>query len=377
MTRRILINCSNLHHGGGVAVAASFLSDLVGVNLDGLEVSLLMSTSVERNLRQMGARFDIFESIWVRDIRGLRAIWSNLGQLMNSFDLTFTVFGPLYVLRTSGAFNLVGLAQPHIVYPELSREVLGFGWRTWLIRIGHAFRRYFFSNADHLIVELEAVKNALCEQSFVPCANISVVPSAVDSIFSDPDRWAPLEMAFPRDKIKLGIISKNYPHKNLGILPSVRNQLAAVFDMEVDIYVTLNEEEWQACHSDFQREIINIGPLTLAQCPTFYMAMDGIVFPTLLECFSAVPIEAAVLKRPLFVSDRSFITEVTGCYAELFDPMDPMSIARSIAEFFQLPMHERDRRSTALFQHTERFHSSLGRTLTYLSIIRSLLDSQN
>lgn len=376
MTHRILINCANLHHGGGVAVATSFISGLDGINLDGFEVSLVMSSTVERNLVQMGARLDIFESIWVKDIHGLWAIWSDLHHLIRNFDLTFTIFGPLYLLRTSGSLNLVGLAQPHVAYPGLSIEVLGHGWRAWVTRLGHALRRYFFCKADHLIVELESVKKALYTQSSFNPTNISVVPSAVDSIFFNPDRWIPLETAFPRDKIKLGIVSKNYPHKNLSILPSVKKQLAELFDMEVNIYVTFNEEEWQGCPAGFRSEIINIGPLTLAQCPTFYMAMDGVVFPTLLECFSAVPIEAAVLRRPLFVSDRSFITEVTGGHAELFDPMDSVSIARSIAEFFQLPRHEQERRSNDLFRYTERFHSSSARVSNYLSIIRSLLERQ-
>ena len=80
--------------------------------------------------------------------------------------------------------------------------------------------------------------------------------------------------------------------------------------------------------------IRNVGALVLPQCPNFYKALDGVVFPSLLECFSAVPLETMMMRRPLFASDRAFIRDCCHEHAYYFDPLDAASIARTIAAYF-------------------------------------------
>ena len=52
--------------------------------------------------------------------------------------------------------------------------------------------------------------------------------------------------------------------------------------------------------------------MSLAQCPSYFKELDGIILPSLLECFSATPLEALIMGKPIFLSDRQFNKDVVG-----------------------------------------------------------------
>lgn len=137
--------------------------------------------------------------------------------------------------------------------------------------------------------------------------------------------------------IKLGILSRDYPNKNLSILPQVQSYLKHEYGLEVVFLVTLNEAEWRARSETFRNQVVNVGPLSVAQCPSFYKQLDGVIFPSLLESFSASPIEALTMGLPVFASDRRFVRDTCGEAPVYFDPTDAASIAESIARYFKAP----------------------------------------
>jgi glycosyltransferase involved in cell wall biosynthesis len=145
-----------------------------------------------------------------------------------------------------------------------------------------------------------------------------------------------LEVSIPyvQSKIKLGFLGRNFEHKNTGIFPKILRLLRRDYGLDVAIYVTFTQEEWERCSEDFRTTVKNVGPLLAAQCPDFYEQMDGIIFPSLLECFSITPLEAMAMNKPLFASDRPFNRDVCQDKAHYFDPTSPISAARVIAEFF-------------------------------------------
>ena len=118
-----------------------------------------------------------------------------------------------------------------------------------------------------------------------------------------------------------------------------------------EFFVTMTDAEFDSCSMDFRENIANFGPLDLAESPSFNSQLDGVVLPTLLECYSATPIEALAVRTPLFASDRPFIRDTVGSHANYFDPLDPVSIASSIAEYFSLPSVLRAQREEAGYQH--------------------------
>lgn len=372
MKPRILINCSNLHNGGGVAVATSVIDCLSRMDHGGLSLSVLLSTPVERNLRDLGTDLGVFERSETRDFHGIPALWQGLDRHFEGFDLVFTVFGPAYFFRRNTR-HLFGFAQPNIVYPNNPVAAAQPAFSRWRTRLKFELQAWFFSRADAIVVELEHVKAGLMKRWLFQNKPVDVVYSSVHSVFSQPDKWAALDLPEQPGRLKLGLISRNYPHKNLAILPEVKRLLKETHGRDVDIYVTFPQEEWEACDTRFRESIVNVGALSLSQCPTFYSAMDGVVFPSLLECFSAVPIETMMVGRPLFASNLSFIRDVCGDHCQYVDPQDAVDIARVIDTYFHKPAPERQRLCDAANAHVRRYPGPQERAASYLNLVRQAL----
>lgn len=372
MSQKILINCSNLHNGGGVAVASSFIDCLSRLNNDDLEVSLLLSSSVMRNLEDLGTDTGVFTRCVVENHRGLSAFYNGVDRHFVGMDLVFTVFGPAYY-RSKRTRHLFGFAQPNIIYPNNPISASQSLISRIFTRFKYFVQSYFFSRADALVVELEHVKSELQKISFFRDMPIYIVYSSVHSVFNDVDKWGRLVLPKTEGRLKLGVISRNYPHKNLSILPKVKFHLVNTYGLDVDFFVTFQPDEWLACDVSFREQIINVGGLSLSQCPTFYSLMDAVVFPSLLECFSAVPIEAMMVKKPLFASNLSFIQDVCGDNANYFEPLDPMDIARVVHDYFNLPAVEQHRRIEAAYAHVKRYPGPVERSKSYIEVIKDVL----
>src|SRR5690606_37210212 len=123
----------------------------------------------------------------------------------------------------------------------------------------------------------------------------------------------------PSKVFKLGIISRNYSHKNLSILPEVKRILEQDYQRIISFYVTFKEEEFQGESLVFQNEIVNLGPKKVDECIDTYLKFDAVFFPSLLECFSATPLEAMATGRAPFASDMPFNRDVCGEHAYYFD----------------------------------------------------------
>lgn len=368
--KNILINASNLHKGGAVAVASSFIKELSYLSLPDLCISLLISTEVSENISSTNINLDCFNRISVKNYYGLSALWNNLRADLKGYDVVFTVFGPAYMFP-SIPNHLVGFAQPNIIYPKNPIfKSLSF-FKQFSTRVKYLSQEYFFSNASELVVELEHVKKGVIDRNFFRKKKIHIVYSAVDSIYRNSDNWETVQIA-KSNNIKLGIISRNYPHKNLKVLPHVKSILASEFNLDVDIYVTFTQEEFLGCDDYFKENIYNIGPLKLSQCPSFYNELDGVIFPSLLECFSAVPIETMMQKKPLFASDLPFIRDCCKEHAIYFDPLDPMNIASAISTFYKKTIVERSQHTLDASDFVNMYPNSNMRALSYLEIIKNI-----
>jgi hypothetical protein len=368
---QVLINCSNLHVGGGVAVASSFIDCLTKLKFEGIDIHLLLSSEVDHNLKVLGTDLSHFSSHQVRDFFGIKALWQGLSTYFRGMDLVFTVFGPAYFLF-SKSFHLVGFAQPLIIYPDNPITVRLNIFDRLAFRIKSRIQQYFFARADSIVVELEHVKTGLEKINRFTHSPINVVHSSVHTIFKEPDKWLTLVLPKSQSSLKLGIISRNYPHKNLQILGEVKRHLLEDYKLSVDFYVTFQPDEWASCDESFKKNIINVGGLNLSQCPTFYSLMDGVIFPSLLECFSAVPIETMMVKKPLFASDLPFIRDVCDDYCYYFNPLDSNDIARIIFNYFKRPKSCRDELVNAAYEHVQKYHGPIDRAYKYMAIIKEI-----
>lgn len=373
-THLILINASNLHNGGGVQVAVSFLYELTAINDADLSyIHVIVSTQVADALYRSNTDTSNFGSYQIIDTFGLKAIFSKLNKRLKSYDLVFTVFGPNY-LRVKSKKEIVGFAQLWMLdFDNPISKKMHFFSRN-ILRTKFSVQWLFFLRADHYIVELEHVKEALIAKKSVDRDKISVVYNTVSSLYLDRNLWKAISLTKKDNELSLGIVTRDYPHKNLDILPLVAQQLELHHSLRVRFYTTLNESEWLSRNDEFKRYVSTVGSLSPDECPSFYEQVDGVVFPSLLECFSATPLEAMVMSKPLFASDRGFVRDVCGSHAMYFDPLDADDIADNIANYFKSDLDRIEQLQQAR-NHALNFSSARGRAEKYLEIIKQHLES--
>lgn len=331
----ILINASNLHLGGAVQVATSFISELTRIDKIPNDIHIWVSSEVHNNLISEGCDLKKIKSYKILNSYGIAFIFSSHANNLKNYDIVFTIFGPLYRIHPGGK-NVVGFAQPWIIYNdnELMKKMKLL--QKIKIRLKYEIQKYFFRKSDILVVETEFVKTSLIEKKIISDIPIVVVPNCISSIYVNKNQWEGIpEFAKQNHVTRIGFLGKNYEHKNTKIFPVIKQSLLEIYCIDVKFYVTFSEKEWANCSAEFKRSCINVGTLNVAQCPNFYQNMDAIIFPSLLECFSASPLEALVMKKPLFASDRQFNRDICATYAVYFDPNDPIDFVNRFAVYYK------------------------------------------
>lgn len=365
---KYLINASNLHVGGGVQVAVSIIYEISRLDKIPSNLSVFVSDEVHSNLERLNIDISQFSCYKVYNTYGISALWSKLGLGAYKFDVVFTVFGPFY-FSLNGAAHVVGFAQPWIIYREesLYRKLSFFS--ELKVRAKFFLQTIFFKRATRLIVELEHVKNRLISRKIFDAKKIDVVHNCINSIYLRPEYWKPLDRPILKSGYSIGFVGRDYSHKNTSCLPVIKKLLKSIYDIDVNFYVTFSDAEWAEKSEDFRNEIVNAGVLEIAQCPSFYQEMDAVIFPSLLECFSATPLEAMVMKKPLFASDRGFVRDVCGDFSFYFDPENPRAAADLIANYVQNSMGCDDDRLAAACAYAIKFSSAKKRAIDCLEIM--------
>ncbi len=362
-----LINTSNLHVGGGVQVATSFIGELTSMPTLPPGLVVWASSAVDANLRKLGCDLSALPGYEVVNSHGLKLLRSPLERRLQVFDAVFTVFGPLYVSKLAG-INITGFAQPWIIHPNTDSELVLSWPQRWLNRLKFGLQTVFFRQANQLVVELDHVRAGLLRRGIGSPTSIHVVCNSLSSLYAYPSCWQAVAVADTDADIKLGFVGRNYAHKNTRIFPALIDLLRRDHGIKASIYVTFTEEEWAACDDTFRAVVTNVGPLFVAQCPTFYSRMDAVIFPSLLECFSATPLEAMAMEKPLFASDRPFNRDVCQGHAHYFDPLSPVSAAQAIAQVFLSGGPNPDALAAAR-EHAINFSSPMERAQQYLALL--------
>lgn len=371
---KILINASNLHVGGGVQVAASFIEELAAiVSTDaalGAQISIFASTEVFNNLPSGFIDRHDFCTIKIFDVHGLGILTSPHRNEYVGFDVCFTVFGPMY-LDLKNCYRICGFAQPWIVYPD-NPVYARLDYKQYFAnKIRFFAQAFYYRRNDCLVVELDHVKNALIRQGMCKGEAIAVVENSFSSVFLDPPRWQAIDFDYSSLRpgaIILGFVGRGYVHKNLVVLGEVSKILKNQYGLNCDFIFTLNQQEMRE-HGFAERDGFHtVGKITAAQCPEFYTHVDGLIFPSLLECFSATPLEAMIMRKPVLASDREFVRDVCKEHAFYFDPLNAKDIASVIAKTFT----NRDRIgqvvSTA-YAHVLNLPTAKNRAKRYLDLI--------
>ena len=371
---KILINASNLHVGGGIQVASSLLSELPELlksNSKSFDVSVLCSEKVYKNLP---LHFDksVFTQFEILNIYGVSQPPLKVKDKFSGFDVCFTVFGPLY-FTPKVKKHICGFAQPWIAYPDnVSYKKLPF--KEWLNnKLKFKIQSLFFRRYDQLVVEQKHVKVALAKLGY-DANDISVVSNCVSATYDDKSQWMPLDFDSNQlsNNVVLGFIGRPYSHKNIVILNQVNEILVSKFQMHCDFIFTFTEAEMQQCGFANKNNFFSVGEISATQCPAFYDLLDALVFPSLLECFSASPIEAMKMNTTVIASDYPFVREVCGDAAFYFDPLSAEVIATAIFNAFS-NTELRENKKYLGCQLVNDLPTAKDRAISYLKIIKDSL----
>ena len=327
---RVLIDASNLHIGGGIQVAASFIDELHLLR-DAAATPWLEHVDVEvSSLVWDSLRDDTRRGLpmTVVDVRPYRP--GNWRPTRRSHDVSFAVFGPEWRLPRARR-RVVGYADVRSLYPSHPAEGLSRRRRTWWAARGVAARRVM-RGVDVIVVETPALADRLVHKRVVPRDRIDVVSNSFSGVFDRPDQWQPVPVPEPEPgTLTLAYVARGYPHKNLGFLPALA-AAAARRGTRVRFLLTLSDDEWVGASPELRACSTNLGPVPIQAVPAIYTAADAAIFPSLLEGFSAMPLESMRMGRVVFASQRDFVSSICRDAPVYIDPEDPVGAADRVVE---------------------------------------------
>ena len=323
-TERIYINLSNISTGGGIQVAMSFVDHVVNSKINH-NFYFLFSKRLLNEINNSHLAPYLNKLNYKTVSKYIMFFYFSILQPKN----IFTLFGPLYAVKLlSGRDWICGFAQAWILFPK-NRVYKELNKITQLrFKIIFSIQKAFFFNSNTLIVEHEGIKAKLHE--VFKNKKIVVAKNCLNQIFLNPTNWKTIEIP-ATDKLKIGVIGRNYIHKNLGIIPSVHHLLEENHSIKSQFYCTLTSTEMNKMSDEFKKSVISLGELNINQCPDFYNNMDIIFFPSNLESFSATPLEALYMNKNIVCSNLSFNKNIIGRFGVYFEPNNPISAAEKIA----------------------------------------------
>jgi hypothetical protein len=322
--KKITLNFSNIKIGGAKQVALSFLMELKKKDI--YKYNILISKEIHDELESVNFKF--LNKLKIYNSSVFKFLSFSLIPEIKSAEIVFTLFGPFYAFTR--AKTITGFAQPWILYPDnLVNKELGF-FKKLMLRLKFKIQLSLFKKDTALVVESDIAKNILINKLNFKFVN--VVNNSINTFFlSQTPRIKEVQKDF-----KIGVIGRNYLHKNLKILPPILDILNIEFESKVAFYVTLTEQEFTSMNSSFQNKIINYGSLKVSECPKFYDNMDLIFFPSLLEVFSATPLESLYMKKPLVCSDLPFNKGFLEDFIFFSKPNDVEDSSKVIFEVLEL-----------------------------------------
>lgn len=394
MSYKVVINCSNLKKGGALQVAVSFLRMLL--NVEPFEMVLLVSSELDEQLAHFPsiskpAKYLIFENSPSRS-KCSRKILLDIVKSEKP-KIFFTLFGPHYLRGLKNAHDemaiVTGFADGWVTHASL-RDYFAVYKFDCIKLVKHlltsTYKRLALRNDDFLIFETEQARRGYRRNLISRFIGSKTKKTEVISnTVRDDFRKLGHELSFDtnseveRSDIILGVLTADYPHKNIPILMDVALELVKRFQFtafKFRISIDINSpsaarmrrsEAFKRVGSFFDFS----GPISVKESSRFVKESNIIVQVSLLETFSATYLEAQACGVPLIASDRQFARTVAGDGALYVNPQSSFEIAKAIAL-----IAENDKESKRLvlsgYRNVNAFASELERVHSYVELLKNV-----
>lgn len=341
---KVLINATTCVVGGGVQVAASFISQAMQDNKDSIDFFYAVSPQVMQNvsLDKRPHNLQVISPSPAQLWRG-RSARKELAAVESKYnpDIILSIFGPAYHRFT--APHICGFADAWVTHRSRTAMSILSPIRHLYILAKCQYKKWRLSKQDYYWVEADVAHRGLVRLLGIPPTKIKVIPNSYADYFEKP-----LIGEINKSKnniVRIFCLAAPYPHKNLKIIPDVASLLRENDPDRVYCFiVTLPDDGpvvrkfWAMVDKYGVKNMIeNAGRIKLQECPRFYASSDIVFLPTLLETFSATYPEAMVMGKPIVTTDLDFAHNICGDAAAYYSPMSAEAAAKVLGQVARDP----------------------------------------
>jgi len=334
---RIVVLSYGLHGGGGLSVGKNIVSMLPKVGPKHTYMILVpKGAGYEKHKEQKNVTVnEIPRMSFIRRVRFDLFCLPKLVKKINP-DIVWSLgsFG----LQKPPCKQAVIFQQPHLIYESSYHGKIPFFERIKIVVLIKRVLARSLKHTDLVFCQTPVARERFSRTFRYPIDQIKVMPNAV-SEFAKTDRQnAGIPEVFKKDGyFNLFFLTRFYAHKNLEVLIEIFRKYSEKLN-DVRCIVTVAKEQHpnaakflSSIHKyKLQDHIINIGPLKQEKLAGFFYNSDALLFPTLMESFSATYLEAMHFNLPILTSDLDFARDVCGDAALYFDPWNPTDIIDKI-----------------------------------------------
>lgn len=346
---RLIINTSVLRFGGAVQVATSLINECRKFPLNEYHVILGEGVRSAIDITAFPSNFFFYKvRFGVLGLRNIGKIQKELEKLEEQIkpDIVITTSGPAY--WKTRAFHIVGFNLGQYIYTESPYFKMISLKRKLRWRIRRKTHFYFFKrDADAFIVQTDDVKERLGKA--ITGIPIYTIPNTYSHFYREQKNFPHKLPEREPGEVRFLAISHYYITKNFEILPSVIDSLRAQGFSKAKFVLTIDQANYERIIPvQYRRQIITIGAVKPAECPSLYNECDFLFLPTLMECFSASYPEAMVMGKPIVTSDLSFARSICGSAAIYFEPTNADDAASKLIYLINNPQEQAKLRSAGL-----------------------------
>lgn len=376
---KLLINLSNLHEGGAKYLALSFIQELNLLN-NSHNFYIVAPSELYQELKKIKLKNNLilynttFTKNSILNILKTRYFLKKIEKRIQQ-DLSFTLFGPSYWI--SKYTHVVGFASAWVLEPNnLAYTQLNIYQRKKK-RLQSSLKTYFLKKeANYYVTQTNDSKEKLSKVFKIEIKKIYVVGNTYDFIFETPTLKDELLLDKKETlEIRLVTICKYYFHKNLEVIPKVLTHLNKG-ETVYKFYITIDWNIYNNTFDKSERNIINLGPISIEKSKQLYCESDMLFLPTLLETFTSSYPEAMKMEKPILTSNLSFAHSLCKDSAIYFDPLNPEDIAEKIIELST----DKNLQKNLIEKGKERlksFETAKSRAEKYLNICETIIKKEN
>lgn len=330
-----------------IYINARFLSQkITGVQRFAVEVSRELKKIYGEEVILLAPHNVIYPDI-VKEL-GVRIIGKRTGYGWEQMEL------PEY-LKEKGRPLLLNLCNlGPLNYPNSAVVVHDIAWKRFPESYSAAFvRTYRFllpklcRRANHVFTVSEFSKKEICTEFSLPQDKVSVVYSAVTSVFRHVEDEA------LRGENYILTVSSMKANKNFGFVVKNFDRIAArvpglklyiIGDLESKSFSKVNLKELRSNPS-----VRLLGRVSDEDLVRYYSNARAFVFPSLFEGFGLPVLEAQACGCPVVSSNTSSLPEVLGDSAVFFDPLNDDDFVEKVVSSLDKPLKSKAAANLARF----------------------------